>query len=121
MEEQKEARRRSRINALFSVLLESEEHSFTLQCHDLSLNGLMLSGKHQCELNQQWQIKIRLSMGEEAVFLESQGRVVRSGDGFVALKFIEISPESYMHLFRLITLNANNPDMIEDEITAPAF
>jgi hypothetical protein len=44
------------------------------------------------------------------------GEIVRAGNGETSLKFTRIDPENLMHLQNIIRYNAENPDLIEEEI-----
>lgn len=44
------------------------------------------------------------------------GEIVRIGKGEVSLKFTRIEPENLIHLRNIIRYNAEDPDLIEEEI-----
>lgn len=44
------------------------------------------------------------------------GEVVRTGNGEASLKFTRIDPENLSHLQNIIRYNAEDPDLIEEEI-----
>jgi hypothetical protein len=48
--------------------------------------------------------------------VEVFGEVVRAGTGEVGVKFTRVSPENLSHLQNIIRYNAEDPDLIEEEI-----
>ncbi len=48
--------------------------------------------------------------------LEVSGEVIRSNEEQTTLRFISVSPENLKHLQNVIRYNAEQPDIIEDEI-----
>ncbi len=46
------------------------------------------------------------------------GEIVRAGNGEVSLKFVTIEAEDLYHLQNIIRYNAENPDAVEEEISA---
>jgi hypothetical protein len=48
--------------------------------------------------------------------VEVFGEVVRTGNGEASIKFTRIDPENLLHLQNIIRYNAEDPDLIEEEI-----
>ncbi|MBU1566449.1 MAG: PilZ domain-containing protein [Proteobacteria bacterium] len=48
--------------------------------------------------------------------VEVMGEVVRTGNGVASLKFTGIEPENLFHLQNIIRYNAEDPELIEEEI-----
>jgi hypothetical protein len=44
------------------------------------------------------------------------GKIVRSDQGMIGIKFTGIDPDSLFHLHNILRYNAPNPDQIEQEI-----
>jgi hypothetical protein len=48
--------------------------------------------------------------------VEVFGEIVRTGNGEASIKFTKIDPENLTHLQNIIRYNAEDPDLIEEEI-----
>lgn len=46
------------------------------------------------------------------------GEIVRTGGGEVSVKFVRITPENLVHLQNILRYNAEDPDVIEEEINS---
>jgi len=66
-------------------------------------------------------VAIHLEEGSPELDVSLEARVVRADPAAVALDFIEVPPESFHHLFRLVQYNAEDPDGIEAELGSSAF
>ncbi len=74
----------------------------------------------------QLEIDASLRPGEPAKFtiflprmgpgVEVFGEVVRTGNAEVSLKFTRVDPENLFHLQNIIRYNAEDPDLIDEEI-----
>jgi hypothetical protein len=63
-------------------------------------------------------VVLRLSPEAE---IRIEGEVVRNEDGHLAVDFKGMDEDSFGHLHRLVTLNAEDPDAIDRQLTEPAF
>ena len=48
--------------------------------------------------------------------VEVFGEIIRAGDTEVGVKFTRVAPENLIHLQNIIRYNAEDPDLIEEEI-----
>ncbi len=83
---------------------------------NLSVGGCLLEIEENLPLGSECTFTIllaRMAPGVDVV-----GEIVRSGDGEVSLKFTTIEPENLFHLQNIIRYNAEDPDVIEEEISA---
>jgi hypothetical protein len=110
-----EKRRFSRVIFNVRAQLTVGEGVYSVECiRNLSIGG--------CQL----QLKDRLLPGTACKFtiflprmgpgIEVFGEIVRAGKGEAGIKFIRIDPENLSHLQNIIRYNAEDPDLIEEEI-----
>ncbi|MFH0782250.1 MAG: PilZ domain-containing protein [Pseudomonadota bacterium] len=111
----KEKRRFSRI--LFNVrarLAVGETVHTVERIVNLSVGGCQLEIDEEIQLGVPCKFTILLPRMGPGV--EVFGEVIRSGNGEASLKFTKIDPENLLHLQNIIRYNAEDPDMIEEEI-----
>ena len=83
---------------------------------NISLNGLRLATEQPApEEGSPCSVKIILRAFEHEVIIEAHGRVARSGQGTLAVEFIDLDLDSYLHLRQLIISNADDPERAEQE------
>lgn len=112
-------RRRSRVDTHIAA-------SFTtpggvearLLISNISLKGLLAVAEAQVKTGEQGLLRITLS--PEAV-IEIESRVIRSDATGVAIDFMPMEPESFLHLRNLVRYNAPDADQIDAELKHPAF
>ena len=86
---------------------------------NISLNGLKLATDQPVpEEGSPCSVKIMLRAFEHQVVIETHGRVARSGQGTLAVEFIDLDLDSYHHLRQLIISNADDPGRAEREFDA---
>ncbi len=116
-------RRRTRVN--FHALADIQVTGALLrglETRDLSHKGLFVLGEHPLEEGQGCMVTVRLPGDpEEAPVLRMEGRVARITPEGVAIDFVSMDPETYLHLRNLVILNASDPDQAEAEFGTPAF
>jgi hypothetical protein len=83
---------------------------------NLSVGGCLLELEEDLPVGKDCTFTILLSRMEPGV--DVQGEIVRAGNGEVSLKFTTINPENLFHLQNIIRYNAEDPDAIEEEISA---
>ncbi len=111
-------RRRTRIEAEFTIMLHKGETAAVAESHNLSLKGLLCDPVKGFEVGDECEVSITLS--EDAVIMVN-AKVVRSDDGGLAVDFTSMDEMSFTHLRRLIQFNAQDADSIDNELTSPAF
>ncbi len=111
-------RRFSRVALQFPARIAMDDwSSFDVEeLTNLSIGGCLISMVEEVPLGTHMLVTIPLSEVEEGPKIEVGGEVVRCDDGYVAVKFIQIGPDSLFHLQNLIRYNAPDPDAIEEEI-----
>lgn len=83
---------------------------------NLSVGGCLLEIEADFPLGSDCTFTILLP--EMAPDVDVFGEVVHAGNGAVGLKFTMIDPENLFHLQNIIRYNAEDPDVIEEEISA---
>ena len=63
-------------------------------------------------------VTINLGGSASPIHIEVKGTIVRSQEGSLAVKFIDLDLDSYQHLRQLIVNNADDPDRAELEFVA---
>jgi hypothetical protein len=61
-------------------------------------------------------LTIKLGMDETALIIRTEGYIIRSDHGEVAVKFISIDPDSLFHLQMLARYNSPDAEKVEEEI-----
>ncbi|MEF2230190.1 MAG: PilZ domain-containing protein [Pseudodesulfovibrio sp.] len=109
----KEQRRGTRVEADFEAYVTVGDVVMPVATRNLSLKGALLEGCDDCPEGTACELNIPLAPGVRIVV---EGRVVRAGDGGVAMAFHEMDDLSFATLHRLVQLNASDPDVIDDEL-----
>jgi len=115
-------RRRTRIDLRLEAKVYGEEdviHSWT---KNISLKGVLLKYNEQLsklELGKVYKLNLIhagcLEMNVLAKLVDSQEK------RGVAFDFVRLDEVSFRHLFNLIRINSDDPDLIEEELLNPAF
>ena len=83
---------------------------------NLSVGGCLLEIEEEFPLGSDCTFTILLS--QMAPGVDVHGEIARVGNGEVSLKFTTIEHENLFHLQNIIRYNAEDPDTIEEEISA---
>jgi hypothetical protein len=105
------------------VEVRTEDRSFGSSSGiNISLNGLKLATEQPVpEKGSPWTAKIMLRAFEKQVIqviIEAHGRVARSGQGTLAVEFMDLDLDSYLHLRQLIICNTDDTGRTEREFDA---
>lgn len=93
-----------------------------VETRDLSHKGVFILGQLPLREGQGCVVTIHLpSDAEDAPVLNLEGTVARVNQDGVAIDFISMDPETYMHLRHLVLLNAEDPEVAAEEFGKPAF
>ncbi len=86
---------------------------------NISLNGLRIATNEPLPgEGSPCSAKIILKAFDHHIAIEAKGRIARTGQGYLAVEFTEIDPDSYLHLRHLIINNAEDPVHAEEEFDA---
>ena len=109
-----ERRKRTRVAFRGRVGLKMPGGSFReLPLRDISLKGLYAFSEDEVPVGLECEARIKLS-GD--VVLRMKAQVVRSDGRGIGMVFEEMEPEVFQRLKRLVELNAEDPDRIQDEL-----
>ncbi len=117
----KDNRRFSRIVFNVRARLVAGEKKYSIdQIANLSVGGCLLHIGEDLPLKSECTLTILLARMEPGVAIS--GEIARSSEGEVGIKFTAIDPDSLFHLQNIIRYNAEDPDVIEEEIlTCPGL
>lgn len=112
-------RRRSRVDTHIaaSFTVPGGEEVRLLVCN-ISLKGLLAVPEALVKTGATGLLRITLS--PQAV-IEIESRIIRSDATGVAIDFLPMEPESFLHLRNLVRYNAPDADQIDAELKHPAF
>ena len=112
-----EKRRFSRIVFNVRARLTVDEKEYPVdRIVNLSVGGCLLEVKEDLPLGVECRFTIFLPRMAPGV--EVYGEVVRTGNDGASLKFNRITPENLIHLQNIIRYNADDPQVIEEEIAS---
>lgn len=110
-------RRFTRVTFKALTRIDFEHTAYTVgEIYNLSIGGCLLQIDPVPEPGTRCTITIRLSETDDSVAVRVKGEVVRSVSGMLAMKFIQIDPDSLFHLRNIIRYNAEDSRAIEEEI-----
>ena len=83
---------------------------------NLSVGGCLLAVNDCFSLDQECSVTILLSRLEPGVMV--YGRIVRVTDAEVSIQFTSVTPENLRHLQNIIRYNAQDADVIDQELSS---
>lgn len=99
--------------------LYTEDHQrFDGTLVDLSMGGAFLKLEHRPDPNAACRIVLRLCSAKGCMSLHAAGVVVRIDSHGVGVRVDSVDEDAYMHMRRLVLLNAEDPERVEDELAA---
>ena len=108
-----EKRRGTRIEADFEAYVTIGDLVIPVSTRNLSLKGALLDGCEDCKSGTRCELHLPLSPGIRIVV---EGEIVRHEGGSTAMVFKEMDELSFTFLHRLVTLNADDPDEVDEEL-----
>lgn len=112
-------RRRSRVDThITASFIHAEDVEVRLLVCNISLKGLLAVPEALVKTGEHGLLRITLS---PAAVIEIECRVIRSDETGVAIDFMPMEPESFMHLRNLVRYNAPDADQIDAELKHSAF
>ena len=109
----KEKRRGTRISAGFEAYVTIGDVVIPVSTRNLSLKGALLTGCEDCRAGTHCELHLPLSPSTRIVV---EGEIVRHGNDESGMKFKEMDELSFTFLHRLVTLNAEKPDEVDEEL-----
>lgn len=111
-----EKRRFSRIFFNVKAKLTVGEAVYSIdRIANLSIGGCLLEIGDELPLG--GNCKFTVLLPGKVPGVDVHGEIVRTGNGEVSLKFTTIEHENLYHLQNIIRYNAEDPDVVEDEIS----
>jgi hypothetical protein len=112
-------RRRSRVDTHIAASFTTPDgKEVRLLVCNISLKGLLAVPEAQVQTGASGILRITLS--PQAV-IEIESRIIRSDSTGVAVDFLPMEAESFLHLRNLVRYNAPDADQIDAELKHPAF
>ncbi len=106
-------RHHTRIEAGFEAYITIGDVVIPVTTRNLSLRGALLDGCEGCDAGTACELHLPLSPGVRIVV---EGGIVRRDGGTAAMEFKEMDELSFTFLHRLVTLNADAPEDVDDEM-----
>jgi hypothetical protein len=110
-------RRFSRVTAIFDVTLTRADGIFLAgTLRDIAVQGAFIICEPAMELGTLVEVTILLHGGIDDIPVKARATVVRREEGGLGVHFTEVDIESVEHLRNLITFNAQEPDIVWEEM-----
>jgi len=106
-------RRGTRIDADFEAYITIGDVVIPVTTRNLSMKGALLQGCEGCKAGTDCELHLPLSPGTRIVV---EGQIVRVKRNQAAISFQEMDELSFTFLHRLVTLNAEHPDEVDEEL-----
>ena len=106
-------RHNTRIDAGFEAYVTVGDVVTPVSTRNLSLKGALLEGCGDCAAGTACELHLPLSPGIRIVV---SGEIVRAMGEFAAMSFKEMDELSFTFLHRLVTLNAERPEEVDEEL-----
>lgn len=103
----------TRVKADFEAYVTIGDVVIPVETRNLSLKGALLSGCEDCKAGTNCELHLPLSPGTRIVV---EGEILRATNDTVGMIFKEMDDLSFTYLHRLVQLNAENPDAIDEEL-----
>ncbi len=113
-----EKRKRTRAQAGFAIDVDLAGEVVTALTMNVSLTGLSCTASPRFQEGTPCRVTVNLGSG---VTIIVQGKIMRATPRGAAITFTSMDEDSFRHLKNLVALNAGNADVIERELTTPAF
>lgn len=111
-------RKRSRVAAQFEAALEIGADRIPVVTRNLSLKGMLCDPEPSVPIGAECAIELTLS---PQVTVRIKALAVRNGEDGLAMDFLGMDEESFLHLRNIVRFGASDADSIDREMTVPAF
>ena len=112
-------RKRTRVPVQFDVTVTVNGQPVKVTTTNISLTGILCSSDPLLQADTA--CEITLVLNEEARIHIPSAKVVRTGPAETAITFTSLTEEGFYHLHRLLQFNAEDADLIDQELHQPAF
>ncbi len=87
---------------------------------DISLTGIFIHTDRMLPVGNTCHLTVVLEGGASEFRIDTKGEVVRVDEDGIAVEFYEVALDSLQHLCKLLLYNADEPELIEEELAATA-
>ena len=113
-----ERRKRTRVPVGFELLVGIRGKKTKVKTLNISMTGVSFTSPHTFKTGDRFTIELILN---EEAHLSIEGKILRSQGEDTIASFLVMDEESFYHLKRLLQFNAADSDLIERELSNPAF
>lgn len=113
-----EKRKRTRVPAHFKASVWLGAKEIRTETQNISLTGILCTPDPRILQGENCRVVITLNRD---VKITLEGRILRAGPEEAVISFLSMETESFFHLKKVLQFNAENADMIEEELATPAF
>ena len=113
-----ERRKRTRVPVGFDLHVVIKGKKVKVKTLNISMTGVSFASPHAFKTGER--CTIELILNKEA-HLSIEGKILRSQGEETIASFLVMDEESFYHLKRLLQFNAADSDLIEQELSKPAF
>ena len=111
-----EKRNFSRINFNVGAVIKWQDQSFKTEVDNLSLQGMFAKTGDRIPSGEEVDITIYLTGVSPQIPVNLQGEVIRSTEEGLALKFVKMSTDSFIHLRNIMAHNTGDSGKVMDEL-----
>lgn len=111
-------RRHSRAEAGFEADVMVAGNAYPVITRNLSMKGVLATANAGIESGKDCTIRILLA---PAIKIEVDGTIIRADEGGTAVEFRSMDDDSFSLLHRLMQWNAEDADIIDEELRHPGF
>ncbi|MFA5182778.1 MAG: PilZ domain-containing protein [Syntrophales bacterium] len=113
-----EKRKRTRIPAHFKASVWIGTKEIRTETQNISLTGILCDPDPRLHQGENCRVVMTLN---KAVRITLEGRILRASPEETVISFLSMDTESFFHLKKILQFNAEDADMIEEELVNPAF
>lgn len=114
---EQEKRRFTRFPLKMNAILNVNNNSFNANAlSNLSIGGCLVPADVEAAPDTPCSMSICLGSPESELTIRTEGKIIRSDHGEVAVQFIRVDPESLFHLQMLARYNSPDSEKVEEEI-----
>ncbi|MFH1077403.1 MAG: PilZ domain-containing protein [Pseudomonadota bacterium] len=117
-----EKRKRLRVPFQIDVELHTKNHKIIkVTLDNISLKGVFVETQENITEGEECLVVMTLQSASDIPPLEIKARVARATPSGVGLNFLEMEPETFVHLRNIIAYNYGDADKVDDEIFDDTF
>ena len=83
--------------------------------YNLSMSGMFLATTTTIERDSPLEISIILSGSSSSLSIKLKGKLVRQTEEGIAVEFLEMDLDSFIHLRNIVAQNSDDPDSVHQE------